>query len=261
MIFDRVGIVSWVGYGKRLETMVSELKRIGITPKDSYFDIQVQFGNPFEYHCVKHIDCVDAFKKWPYTFDCTMGHYACLKRAQYFNSKNLLMIEDDCRFLKDSELASKMLDSIPDDYSLALAECWPVMKRDILYADRYRNLSDEEISVWHKRTKPTSTGCWREFCGYVYNGASCYAVSADGRDRLIRLYERALGFGDWKNRELRVCDGWFSEKYMKPQRKCYFSFPTVGIQQNTSETVTKKGFDTRKRYQVMGIDTSLYSEI
>lgn len=247
MRFDRIGVVSWVGYRERLKRTLAEIDRIGLTSSGVDIDVQVQFGNPFEAKCFDTIKRSRAMDRWPYMFDCTMGHYSILKRAQRLGTKNLLVMEDDCRFMLDPNESLCILRSIPEDYSLALAECWPILGKG-------------GVEGWLGTTEAQRRGGWRPFCGYEYRGASCYAVSADGIDRLIRLYERCLGYGKWKDRTLMVCDQWFSERYMKPERKCYFAYPPAGIQQKTEDTVTKAGFDIDARYRSFGIDTSLYRE-
>lgn len=192
-----VGAICYTGYKVRYEPMKKELARVGLD--DSSIHWHWDYPTPIKKIALKGIPHMKGLDENPPVWGCTLMHYDVLKTAYCLGYGHMMLVEDDCRFLKDVD---KLWDSIgraPADWNI-------LMLSNFL---RYR-------------TAPASEG-WLS-CKSAMSGA-CYACDRKGMEKLIATYEAAMS----GRLEMKVCDYWFDKKYIGDAR-LYIADPVLAVQ-------------------------------
>lgn len=173
-------------------------------------------------------------------FDCTLSHNRIVRTAYELGKKSVLILEDDIRFLKDRALLTKIVDSLPDDYDIALFD-WVVRGK----------AGDEECDAL--LAQPPVGWYWRRFTDL--RSCACWALSRKGMEAWLRHQEKAAhGKG-----KMCLCDQYYY--YMAkedPSLRMYCSFP-CGAMQSSMTGITNHESQMR-RYARMGMNRDDYAE-
>ena len=213
--FDYVGVVCYTGYKDRAESLLHELKRVGLGEKAHiHWDVPSPFRDKL----------YSAVKKSPFCsrggcFYMMVSHYNIIKTAYELGCKSVLVMEDDIRFLKDFNKVYELLSSIPLDY-------------DHLMLDRNK-LSNQECSVF-SNVGGKDTG-WYQFSELGSTG--CYALSRRGMKRYIELVEDDVLHGMVRNPDYYFRSGIDGRVFWDESYKRYFCYPNIAVQ----EIVGKEG--------------------
>lgn len=128
-------------------------------------------------------------------FGCTITHYQAVLQAYELGYNNVLIMEDDICFIKDKELISNMLNSIPSDANF------------VTYDPRFINkhIVDEQSLFIDELKKSSSnyvylSNNYKYMCGGMMYGimdrSSMELYLANQRQNL-NMSDRVIGF--WKN--------------------------------------------------------------
>ena len=110
---DKVYIVNYVGQLNRYDELLNELYRVDMTDDIIYNfeNINTPLYNSLHSNFKDNsFDKILSHENLYYAFDCSMGHYYCMKHAQKHNYKRILILENDVRFLKDKAEIKKILE-------------------------------------------------------------------------------------------------------------------------------------------------------
>ena len=195
---DYIGAVCFTGNWERYCLLVNELNRVGITE----YHITWSFPSPYRDLLFKHVPHIPDMDKRPGYFGATMGQYIALKNAYELGARTALLLEDDCRFLKDLDLLKETMSSLPPD--------WDILMLDN-FDDKY--FTKKKTSGWSLSAASHST--------------ACYIVNRRAMKRLISLYESAIT--DRKT-PLRNCDHWTDVRLLGAELKMYCATPNLSLQ-------------------------------
>lgn len=173
-------------------------------------------------------------------FDCTLSHNRVVRTALESGRKNVLIMEDDIRFLKDTALLTRIVESLPDDYDIAMFD-WVVRGK----------AGDEECDAL--LNAPLVNGHWKRFKDL--RSCACWALSRKGMEAWLHFQELAAK-GKWK---MCLCDQyyWYMAK-RDPSLNMYCSFPCGAVQ--CSLTGISSHESQRRRYARMGMRREDYAE-
>lgn len=238
--FDRKVVLYYTGNkDTRVPGMERELERVGLQGADR----QWQFPTPFDnllLRSVRH----DPWVGVGYLSNA-MSHYRAISIAYHLGCRNVLILEDDVRFMKDVGMVSNYIDTIPDGYDVA--------KMDSVFKEFGGNgVTLETMSKWRGERKANEF--WSEFDSLYSTG--CYALSRKGMERMMFCFEAVETNKDIGM--LRVVDHFLDRKILGADMKMYFSRENVCVQKEF-ECVTGYG-EIEKRYRAMGVDMGKYAE-
>ena len=231
--FESIYVIGFTGYIDRLDKMKRELSRVGV----SDYSVQLDFKNAFDgvvCRTIRHT-MADRF------LNVTLGHYAAIKTAYDLGKENVLLIEDDLRFFRDTERLRRSVEALPSDYDCALLDSFCFMRFN---AEAFRRL---------KAGSKVGEGWVR--CPVKRVSSACYALSRRGMERLIELYELAA---DGKG-ILQCCDQMFEPRIWNGYN-FYCAVPQIGIQQDTSGVSTTSTSLIRRIYEGEGVDFGRYAD-
>lgn len=194
--------------------MREELLRVGLEA-----EVLWSFPNPFERALAKSLKM--GFDSAAY-LNMDMSHYRAIKTARELGAKSLLIMEDDCRFLKDVSRLEEGLSALPQDYDVAMLDSFNYW---CYREEEHRKLLSGRVNDWWCR------------CAVKRCSTACYALSGKGIERFVELYE-AAAVGKEK---LLVCDQYFEERWLKGLN-FYCAFPNLAIQCRTPKTTS--GYET-----------------
>jgi capsular polysaccharide export protein len=209
--FDYVGLVCFTGYQDRIAELIPELKRVGLYQRVHFhWDFPSVFRDVLYSHTNKTPFCAKDG-----CFNMMVSHYNVIKTAYELNKKNILVMEDDIRFLRDLLLMEEMLMNIPPDY-------------DMLLLDRSKP-GDIDLQAYKDSTVNNGNGYWRRF--EYGSSTGCYAMSRKGMKRYIDIIENIVK----ENRKLANPDAYFQvkrwgEEYWDSSYNRYFAYPSIAVQ-------------------------------
>lgn len=118
--FDKIICINYVQFKTRKELMEFQLNRVGIL-NSPVFEWLFTYQGPYEEMQREMLDPEHKLNSLA-TFSCMMGHLNAVKKAFYSGCKNVLILEDDARFLRDLDLIEKILQNRPkeDQYDLIM---------------------------------------------------------------------------------------------------------------------------------------------
>ena len=172
--FDAIYCLSLADNKERREDCVSDFTRVGIMDS-GIFHWKITVRNEF----YKYIWTNPNLRAEPGWFNnttalnCTMGHYEIIKECLAMGYEHVLILEDDCRFHKDSSVIETYLNNIPD-YDICLFDKFiPIDKTPFNVAKETKRVNDyyfdfDTVKLWS--------------CG-------CYALSRKGMDMLVKFQE------------------------------------------------------------------------
>ena len=208
--FDYIGLVCYTGYKDRVELLKPELKRVGLDEKVNF-----------------HWDCPSEFrkklfaavKKSPFCgtggcFNMTVQHYTILKTAYELGCQNVLVMEDDIRFLKSLSKIDEILEAIPMDF-------------DQLMFDRNK-LTGTEISEFTAITEEQKKRIWNPF--FDAGSTGCYAMSRRGMKHYIDLLDEDIKHGTVKNPDFYFRAKRDARIFWDSSYKRYFCYPNLAVQ-------------------------------
>lgn len=211
--FDRIVVVCCTKYQDRQTAVKRELERIGLLDRTEFF---WDFPSPFTDRLKDSIHCTNYLSNRS-AFNIFLNHYRVIKETFLRGFKNVLIIEDDVRFLKDGMKLAEAVKSIPPDFDLALFDR---SKPFDITLDEFRMLG----------------GCNRQEKGavdwFVFDHltcAGCYALSRKGMLRLLKCYEKPVA-EPRKELVLKHNDFYFSRSELGKDVNLYFAFPNIAVQ-------------------------------
>lgn len=110
----------------------------------------------------------------PHAIGCWREHYTLIKSAYLRGLNSIMIIEDDCGFLKNEKLFQKYLDNIPAG--------WDILRMNYLYGPNHEYL----INAYKERNGdalwlPQPATCW---------GTGCYALSRKAMKYVLDWYDK-----------------------------------------------------------------------
>lgn len=172
--FDYIGLVCFTEYKNRVEALNKELDRIGLLGRVHY---HWDFPNPFEDKLISvlHFQCERTRK----AFHCGYNNYSIIKTAYNLGCCNVLILEDDVRFLKDINDIASTIRLLPENYDLAMMD---------------KNWPTQEFGMRNQILENQVNERWISFDRFLSSG--CYAMSRKGMRRFIAKYEGAALSGN-----------------------------------------------------------------
>lgn len=240
--FDRKTVLYFTGNkDTRVPGMEKELKRVGLDGADR----QWQYPSPLDKVLLRSVKHIPALEIGGY-FNSSMGHYRAIATAYHLGCDHCLVMEDDVRFLIDVEEIEKSVNSIPDDYDVALLDSffqkWSEGK-----------INSNVMSRWRDGRKANEY--WSEFDELYSLG--CYALSRRGMERMLFAFdavETAKNIG-----KLRIADHFLNRGILGSGMKMYFARKNVAIQRDMGKANSPVS-DITNKYIEMGLDLSEYAE-
>lgn len=180
--FDAVFCLSLADNISRRNLMHWELKRVGIldsgifhwkiTVKNEFYKfIWSNPGFPWE----------DWWRHMSVALNCTMGHYEIMKESLARGFRQVLIIEDDVRFLKDTNEIDNLLNTLPD-YDICLFEKNTPWSKDAFHeAVQNNRVNDAYI----------------DFSGVNFGGTGCLALSTKAMETITKAQERLFQPADF----------------------------------------------------------------
>ena len=158
---DKVFALCCTKYPEREPALLKELNRVGVLEKTL---VVHTFENPFDDVFIPAVDHVSKIDRAPAFFNLTMGHYGILKTALALNIEKILVVEDDCRFIKDFGHLRDSLARAPKDW-------------DALILDAF---------LW----KGNNTAGWQS-CGF-WRSAAALCMRKSFLQKMVACIERCL---------------------------------------------------------------------
>lgn len=211
--FDRIVVICCTKYIDRQVAVKKELERIGLIDRAEFF---WDFPSPFTDRLKDSIHCTNYLSNRS-AFNIFLNHYRVIKETFLRGFKNVLIIEDDVRFLKDGMKLADAVRSIPPDYDLALFDR---SKPFDITLDEFKTLGG-----CHKQAKGSVD--WFVFDHLTCAG--CYALSRKGMLRLLECYEKPVA-EPRKELVLKHNDFYFSRSELGKDVNLYFAFPNISVQ-------------------------------
>ena len=233
--FDMIWCIHYANYKNRVEPLKSELYRVGITASGKlswHYTFDTVFNNIF-FDVTKKINSNHA--KNTNVLSCTLAHYHCIKASYSLGCNNVLIMEDDIRFLNDTNEIRKAIDMIPPDGDIVLFDTLPANK------DKYRKyVTDMKYNDF--------------FAEYVddINSCGCYMLGRRGMRAMIEVYEHSVEASDFYTNMLTMEHG---------IRK-YFAINPITCQCQYSDSNNIKIYGNSSfelPYKISGIDFSNYN--
>lgn len=225
-----------LGFTKNADAMkrtCKDVARAGFEPKPFW-----NFPTPYTQFIQKHLASANnAMRNVPSFFNSGWGHYSILCIARDLGKVPVFIVEDDCRFLKDTDLLHKMLADSPDDADLLLLDSFgPKKEQDAFMAER-----SHAVNGWAKITAARS--------------AAAYIVGPRYIDRLINLGDRGT-----RGKKVRIFDQWFETRWLEGAN-IYCAVPNLAIQSIDMEFHDRPSARSNlQKYIDMGVVLEDYAE-
>lgn len=203
-VFQRKVVLCYTGYKDRYESVRGELWRIGMRDVEYQFD----FPSPLKDILKDNINTTNFTSKIG-PFSCDIAHYSAIKQTYELGYENMLLMEDDIRFLRDTELIAAIVGTLPPDYDYAQFE----------RAKPYEMPMDKWLAL---KDSPHFNRYWIPFANL--RGGGCYAMSREGMKHMIDEFERVF---QSKTEKLQSNDFYVSRGH---HLKRYFCYPSVAAQ-------------------------------
>lgn len=226
---DAVFAVCYTGNRERHYRLIKELKRVGIG------DVNVIWSYPSPYRKfvldrIPHIPCLD---QKPGYWGATIAHYRAIKTACHLEMRQILIVEDDCRFLKDVDKVWSSLELAPENADVILL--------DHVEEKQCRPIPDNKM--YFECDKSYSTGC--------------YILSRKAMARYIDMYESPVS-GKYKKPIMRACDHFTDVKYLGGDVHICCANPRLAIQCDCGDVTNTGGNVIHDCYVKAGLDFEAY---
>ncbi len=178
--FDHIVVLTLSNRPDRQQSIMQQLKYIGMVDVS---DVEFWYATPFPYNGL----ICEAFNAkygkqmfdFPNEFDCARNHYGIVRKAFDLDYKNVLIMEDDIAFLKDSDKFISYIDAIPDDFDILQFDAYN-SKQEPQIMELLQNNSDK----WYKHDK---IKMWN---------ADCYALSRKGMEYYLAYMDICFSKAD-----------------------------------------------------------------
>lgn len=222
---DYIGAVCFTGNKERYEFLMKEIERCKL-PRPN---VVWTFPTPYRELILKSIPHLPSLETHPGYWGAGIGHYQHIKIAYELGCETALIVEDDCRFLKDFSIVDRTMLAAPDDW-------------DFLMLDNFRV------------ENPSPVGKGWVSCSSTFSTA-CYVVNRRAMAKLIELNEAPLLSGA----VMRHCDHWANKKYLGEDFKIYCANPNLAIQCHCPDTTNTGGKFIQNLYLKNRISPSRYA--
>lgn len=210
-MIDYVALSAYTGYKDRFVLMEKELERIGILSK---VHVHWDYPSVFTEEQEKHISLSPYGKKYKGTFAIAKAVYGILKTAYSLGCENVLLMQDDIRFLKRVDLIEEALDNLPKDADLIMLDCArPLSTRAM----------QSEWAAYHENMDPSRI----KFVPFDFlTSEGCYVMSRKAMERYTKCIERIVRSG----KPLEASDRYLRHQYLGDDLRFYFALPNVAVQ-------------------------------
>lgn len=222
--------VCYTGNMRRHDALMLELERVGLTA-----EVVWSFPTPYKKFLLSKIPHIAELDTHPGSWGATLCHYEAIKLAYVRGQDNVLIVEDDCRFLKDVDAVNRGLMAAPPDWDILMLDHWGHPKPgDNPYP---------VVAGWMRVGEANST--------------ACYVLRRKAMERLIDMYESPVS-GKYPNPMMRNSDTWLSHKYLGRDVVIQVAVPNLAVQQYCGDTSNWGGM-SGMCYAKLGVDRSLYA--
>lgn len=220
--------VCFTGNMARHERLVGELERVW--HRDPY--VIWGFPTPYEKFVLSRIPHIKDLDSHPGSWGVTLSHYRAVKIAFETGLNNVLVVEDDCRFMNDVSAVHDTLMRAPKDY-------------DFLMLDSFYVRGEEGTGIrgWNK-------------CRYC-NSTACYLVNRRAMRVLIDMYESPVS-GKYSHPMMRNSDHWTDERIIGKGFNIYCASPNLAVQ-CVCPGVSNYGDSVFRGYRMRGINLDSYA--
>ncbi len=150
--FDHIVVLTLSNRPDRQQSIMQQLKYIGMVDVS---DVEFWYATPFPYNGL----ICEAFNAkygkqmfdFPNEFDCARNHYGIVRKAFDLDYKNVLIMEDDIAFLKDSDKFISYIDAIPDDFDILRGSAFTIkdIKSDKLKTYNKWWVCDKDTNLYY----------------------------------------------------------------------------------------------------------------
>lgn len=240
--FDRKTALCFTGNkDTRVPSLKKELNRVGLVDAE----IQWQFPSPLDKILLRGMRHAADVECRGY-FNSSMGHYRAIATSYHLGCEHCLILEDDIRFYKDLSKIEECIDSIPEDYDIALLDCF--------FRHWKPGTVNAEVMQGYRDNRKVNE-FWSEFDKLYSLG--CYALSRRGMERMMFCFEAvetAKRIG-----KMRIGDHYLNRDMLGSETRMYFCRKNVAIQRDVGRS-NSKASDITNKYISMGLDLSEYEE-
>lgn len=195
--FARRVVITCGATKARLPQLRNELNRVGMTDYETYWSITPAYHDRLKRMLASYGN--GEYSREPIAlFNNALAHYYVVKSTIDMGLDNVLIMEDDVRWLKDLETLAAGVASLPEDYQVASFDVVKV---------KFDPCEHREDAVTGQRLR------WGLYESTF--SAACYALQGAGLRRALEVYDWV--FSSWdrpkKNTEWVRSDWWFCRKY------------------------------------------------
>ena len=178
--FGHIYVLTLSNRQDRRDLMNAQFDAFDIPRPDTDRNIRWFYGTPFPHNKII-ADAFNISKKGRFTkpneYDCARNHYAIIKTAYDLGWENVLVIEDDVLFLKDTDVWNTYLYNIPTDFDILQGGGFTADKR----IHEYMKSADECVGSDAYWFKHKNVGLWN---------ASFYALSRKGMEFYLTFMDK-----------------------------------------------------------------------
>lgn len=173
--FDKIICINFCQFTERKKLMEFELKRVGILDCP-VFEWLFTYKGPYERMFKDMLDPEDKIYSES-TLSCILGHLNATKKAYYSGCKNVLVIEDDERFLRDLNKIEDILEKMPEG------------QYDVLLFDKFITYGGGGLEGYKKLISNKEKYLNQFYISYTQRilSAGCYCLSRHGMQTIINL--------------------------------------------------------------------------
>ena len=208
---DYVALSAYTEYRDRFYLIEKELSRVGVLDR---VHVHWDYPSVFTEEQESHINLSPYGMKYKGTFAIAKSVYGILKTAYCLGSKNVLLMQDDIRFLKRLDLLEEAVTNIPTDADLVMLDC-------------ARPLSTSEMQLGWKKYHENLDYSKVKFIPFDFlTSEGCYIMSRKAMERYTKCVENIVRNG----KPLEASDRYLSHKWLGEDLKFYFALPNVAVQ-------------------------------
>ena len=172
--FEECYLINLVERKDRYKYMVNQFKELGCDDEIQIFHV-VKHPDWYLNRFLKGMNNTLPWQGWidvPSAISCQREHYTLIKSAYLREVESIMIIEDDCGFLKDRRELEKYFNNLPSDWDILRINCLRGPK-----TQQYIEDFKDKYSYWY----PQITMLW---------GTGAYALSRNGMKYILDWYEQ-----------------------------------------------------------------------